>query len=1233
MRTALLLLTLAAPIVAAAQVNLIPYGDCEYLAGSTAALPVWNRMGEPVACDQWRVCTDQPAGGQVCVTTESAQEFVLGAESRGGKLVAVAKVRAAQADTPVVLRVASYDRWVRKDQRQTFKAGPQWQEVRLEVKEVISGPCEIGLRAEQAGGAIFVDDLALLAETGPANPMAEEQRIEPPALDLLKLQEYRGQGKSRSGRVPLTINAPENMGLGALSAGIPFAKGVLFSRDDVRVTAGGQPLACQADVLARWHGDGSIMALLVNLPGPFPEGDKPLALEYGPGVGSARVPSAATPPTVARTADGYAVNAARPEGFRLSTSAPGPVEVRARGVVRGTLRPVIIGLDGKPLPQVGPSTIAVERTGPVYTTFVIRSQFGAANQPQFASDLRVQVFGEGLMLCQQSLANISRDPWLTIRAAGVRLDQPLQSPAPVNRVAWRREGKLGASDTGGGAETVLEKPEEAGCLADGQLSVSVRDFLENYPCGLQNGPEGLTVWTYSPLAPPVVWTQGVGRTMEFALATGLEVPLPTYSTRRMPLLQASADWYCDSGVFGFLLPPDEKTFPIFEKRLGSLSTLGNFAWAQKDGRGLYGCFNHGDIPGDGGWGNLETMGDHELLLHHFRTLSREHFDCARLAAEHYRDVDVHHGLGFCHAHCSNHTESEEGWSHAWIQGLADIYFLTGDGRCLDVLNEVGTRLLSKEYGFTTGRDWTRPIENLVDIYNATGDKRYLDCVMGHIKVLRERQEPDKSICGAEKGSWYEDRYTCGSAFTWYGCLAMARLHQNVGDDFLKDTFLRELDLSLDVKTKGRRCLAFYPDEDVSEMKRAEEIGIFALGRGSVVFQPIGYAYRLTHDRKYLDVGMKVLAFCLMNQRGGSDASATSFMTPFLREVRAAGMGAKEEAAAFAAARDFAWEQHPRTLVNGDLELGNFRNWDIKKVPGQTFFYDKLVNVGWYLDDQVKHGGKLSLRAHSDNFSRFMSASCRMALPAGRRFRASIWVKPAPGMNPAASITTYEYDVDAKQGIALASTGKTEDGWEERAAEFMTLNRAVAVIGVSQRNGTGDVWFDDATVQELGPLYRLLTDNGLGRVQDPRREALMVKAGGTYEGNPKIDGGDAKDTGPIPFSRGSLTDGERGLKYQNVERATYSYWPQPAADLTIAFPRAHSVRQVSLFVHMGESHGTERVQLLDGKTQQVLGEVKPMNAAWYHFDGLTVNTDRLVLRFTRKPGCSYITVSEVEVWGE
>lgn len=1211
--------------MAVAEMNLLPYGDLEHCASDVA--PVWNRMGEPRGCDQWQACTDQPASGKVCLTTSSDQEFFLGGESPGGAMTVSCKVRAAQPETPVTVRFSCYDRLARKDQTESFKVGTAWQELRLPVKNAISGPCEVAVRADKPGAAIFLDDLALLTENAPVNPMREEKPIVTRPIDLLKLQAYGGKATSRSGKITLRAE-----GQGMASSGISFPKGELFDRSQVRVMAPQGPVPLQAGVLARWHGDGSIQALLLTM--PLSTGVKQYTLEYGPNVKGAIADSVAVKPL--RGGYDYAGGASRPS-FQLSRSAGGPMGITWQKISRGNLFPVILDINGQPLAQMGETTIALERSGSLRDTFVIRTRYADADgKPAFASDMRVSV-EDGRLHCQQSLTNISREPWLAIRGAGTRLSQPLAG-VPVHRVGWYRDRKLGATEYTAAGAADMADPSRAGCMADQSIGVSVRDFTENYPCGLQNAREGLTVWAWSPLAPAVAWTQGLSKTMDFVFDFDSGQP-QVYHTRNLPALHAPADWNCATGLFGYLMPPDEKTFPIFEKRLGGLATLANFAWQQKDARGLYGCFSYGDIPGDGGWANLETMGDHELLLHYFRTLSREHLDVARLAAEHYRDVDIHHGLGFCHSHCSNHTEAEEGWSHAWVQGLADVYFLTGDLRCLDALNEVGTRLMSKEYGFTTGRDWTRPIENLVDIYNATGEKRYLDCVLGHLKVLRDRQEPAKSICGAEKGSWYEDRYTCGSAFTWYGCLAMARLHQNLAgtgagpeEKLVRETLLRELELSLDVATKGKRCFNYYPDQEVSELMRAEEVGIFALGRGSVVFPPIGYAYRLTNDRKYLDIGLKVLAFCLMNQRGTSDASATSFMTAFLREAKAAGMTAKDEAAAFQAARDFAWEQHPRTFQNGDLEQGSFVNWSVKKVPGQTFFYDDLVKVGYYLDDKVSHKGKYSLRLHSDNFSRFMSVTCKVALVPARRWKVTAWVKQDEGMNPGVGFAIREYDTDTGLGVPMRPTGQVEGDWREYAGEFVTLVRSVGTLTCSQRNGTGDVWFDSAAVTDLGPVYKLLTDNGLTQGRAGRLEGLLVRTDGSYTTNPKIGGGDEKDEVTIPFSRGSLTDGVSKLVYQNVERSTYSYWQTPKSSVTFTLDKPHAIREVRVYIHQGEVHQTASAALVDGQGK-IIKQIEDPPAGWVVFDGLNLQADRVRLDFTRKNGGTYITLSEVEIWGE
>lgn len=1211
--------------------NVIPFGDMEAFRNLAQPLPVWNRMGEPARADEWEVSREAAASGEVCISTTSDREFVLGGECPGGSLTGRAMVRAAQRGTSVILRVSWYDRLSRRDATETFEVGTEWQAVELTAPNAISGPCELAVRAEAPGARIWVDEVALLAGSGPANPMAEEAAIQVEHADLLAIQAYDGQARPQSGAVPLHLDIPQpgRAALPVVSGGVPFPKGELFSPDEVRVMSGGREVPCQADVLARWHGDSSIQALLVSLDlgslarsgGEVPD----LVLEYGPDVRRQPVESRLT---VEKVEDGYTIST-RAMAFRLADDVPGPVDLGVSGrPAAARSAPVLLGLDGADIAGQtdGRCTVAVERRGPLLATFVVRAQHEThAGSPALATDMRITVFDGAptRLLVEQSLTNVSRRPAEVLRAAGFRFQLSETFAASEGAVSWSRDGDLGSTIRSGAATRDATERTALGwltaALGSTRLSVSVRDFAEQHPMALDLSGHEATVWMWPPDSGCAVsLSQGISQTREFAIdfAQGL----PPLHTRTRPLLLAEPEWVCASGVFGSLLPPDPETFPIFETRIGNLQTLGRFSWEAKDSGRLYGAFNYGDAPGDGGWSNLETMAAHELFLHHFRTLSREHYEAACLAAEHYRDVDIHHGLGFCHTHCSNHTTGGEGWSHSWVQGIRDLFFLTGDGRSLDVLEEIGTRLLSKEPGFTTGRDWTRPIDNLVDIYAATGDDRYLRAALANVRVLRERQEPEYSICGAEKGSWYEDRYCAGSAFTWYGCLAMANLHRNVGGDELRDTFLRELDLSLDVATKGKRSYNFFPDETVSELKRAEEIGIFALGRGSVVFPPLGYAYRITSDRKYLELGMRVLAFCLMNQRGGSDASATSFMTAFLREAMQAGIGPKEEAAAFQAARDFAWEQWPRTLVNGDLELGSFRNWDIKKVPGQGFFYDGLVKVGLYLDDEVVHRGRYALRFHSDNYSRHMSASCAAALEPGRRWRASIWVRSPEDMDPAASVQVREYDTDESRGAVLRPTGRTEDGWEERAATIATAERAVARLVLSHSNGTDDCWFDTASVEDLGPTYALLTK----------------AVGGAYRGAPKVGGGDSTLEEPIPFEKGSLTDGVSDYVYQNVPQATYSYWQEPEAELIFTLREPCRVRRVTF--HMLQhgkprSHGTARAELLDPETGNVIATVEPPADGWNEIGDLNLETDTVRIRFTRREGYSYITLSEFDIWGE
>ncbi|MCD6359840.1 MAG: hypothetical protein J7M38_03180 [Armatimonadetes bacterium] len=1188
------LLVLCASTVLAQDHEALPYGDLEYMADRPAggeALIVWARAGsDHPSLVGWNVSTEAPASGKVYIrNVDPACEFFLAGEGGGGEITGSVMLRAA-APTQATIRLSWYNRFKRTDETKSVDVTSDWQRFEITMSADRGGPLELGVKPA-AETTIYADDFSIVCPGPPGNENVEDPTpISHEPVQLAPLQDYDGDATGRSGSVELTISIPEGAEpiVPYVWGGIPFPKGEVYDRRCLRVTdARGRPVAAQFDVLSRWHGDSSLQAVLVTVPvGAGPR----LRLTWMPEAGPAGEPDVPT----GRLAE-------------LDTA----------------LQPIVTALDGARFTGDELEWNVTERSGPLCTVVCKRRRFGP-----ITVETRVTVFADSpraLVDC----CFINEGGRVAVRELGMRFsagDEPFR-----RMLHWREKEFTSAGSGAGGTHrtTLLERDS-------GRVGMSLRDQHGNHYI-LDVSRDGPVAWGWcaDPPQKAVVLSQGLARTLSFMVDLDAKGVPPEYATAKLPLLTAPAEWYCNSGVFGFLMPPDPKTFPIFESTLGSFNTLGRFSWEQKESRKLYGWFNFGDAPGDGGWSNLETEADHEIFLHWFRTLSREHFDNARLAAEHYRDVDIDHRFGYCHTHCNNHTSSGESWSHSWIQGIRDLYFLTGDGRSLAVLREVGERLLSKEPGFTTGRDWTRPIDNLVDIYQTTGDRRYLDAVLAHVKVLGERQQPDTGVCGAENGSWYHNRYEAGSAFTWYGCLAMAKLHQNVGGDELRDIFLRELDLSLDVQTKGRAAYVYLPDQEISEDERALVIGRYTLGRGSVLFPAIGYAYRLTGDEKYLRIGMDVLAHCLLNQRSGSDNSATSFITAFLREAKAAGWGPKQEAEAFARAREYSWAKHPRELVNGGFEQDAFAGWNIKKVPGQDFYRDPIVNVGYYLDSEVKLAGGRSLRIHSDNRGRVISCTTQVALPAGHRWRAGVWVRADETMNPTASYRLHSYEGLKNSGGSLRATGEERDGWHERAAEFITVGRMVLTIQVGNNRGTGDVWFDEVTLEDLGELGILLTENGVGHEGREPAEGLYILTGGTYLPDQPMTG-DVDKEGPILFTEGALTDGDDGYDYSR-KPCSYAYWQRREfGEVLFDLKAEYRIDRVTLKVNCDSSrraHGTSKIELLPADSDEPIAVIEQAADGWNSFEDLDLTARKVRLRLHRLDNRTYITIAEVEIWGK
>ncbi len=1206
-RVIIIVVVAALVLQAAVAHEALPWGDLEYMDGAEAgseAWALWARAGEPCRATGWTIASGA-VDGSVCVRGAVAgEEFALGGEGSGSPIVGSVMLR-ADGETEATVRLSWFNRLSRVDETMTANLSDEWQRFELTVRPDASGPLELAV-APASDEPIYADAFSITCPAGPPGEQVDDGdpiRHELPRLS--GLQGHVERPADRRGTVELTVSAPGGWRspMPCATGGIPLPEGELFVRNHARVTdRDGNPVPAQLDVLARWQDDDSIQVLLVTVPASAP---RRLLLEYGPDVAPAEI----------------------------EQSEPGSMPDMQT-------RPVVLGLDGTAYVSENEGSPVVERAGPLMAVVTQRMSAGP-----LTAEIRVMAFADSTKALV-STTFINEGDAIAVRGLGVRMNRegagmvmmatgdgmmPLQGGQSLS---WG----IGPSRSGVRAWGCPPDSTPGGTLAaprDGRvLTVAVRDFAENRPGGFTATPSEITAWAWPPEAGGVLLSQGIARTFDLLIDWNAQGPPVELRTAEMPIVLAPAGWYCDSGVFGFLMPPDPQTFPIFEQTLGSLETLGRFSWERKGSGNLFGLFNYGDAPGDGGWSNLETMADHELMLHFFRTLSREHFDNARLAAEHYRDVDIDHRFGFCHTHCNNHTSSGESWSHSWIQGIRDHYLLTGDARSLAVLREVGERLLQKEPGFTTGRDWTRAIDNLVDIYQATGDDRYLEATLAHIEVLRERQDPEAAICGAEKGSWYENRYSSGSAFTWYGCLAMAKLHRTVGGEELAETFLRELDLSLDVERKGKSAWIFPQDAEISEDRRAQEIGIYALGRGSVLFPALAHAYRITRDEEYLRLGMNVLAHCLLNQRGGSDASATSFITAFLREAKAAGYGPEQEREAFERAREFSWAQHPRELTNGGFEQPNFAHWDIKKPPGQDHYEDPVVNVGYYYDAEVAIEGERSLRIHSGNRTRYIRVNNQVALEGPRRWRLIGWVRADETMNPQIAYSLRSYDSDATAAGTLTDTGETRDGWTQRAAEFMTLGRMVLTVSLINSSGTGDAWFDGLRLEDLGPVGKLLSENGVGHEQREPDPALVIRTRGTYLPDAPMTG-DVEIDGPIPFTAGSLTDGDDSYDYQRTP-CSYAYWEhRRTGELLFDLRDTYRIERVALKVNNDPSrraHGTKLVELLPAEGDEPIATLEPEHG-WNAFEDLKLEAQKLRLRLHLMDDRTYLTVAEVQIWGD
>lgn len=168
---------------------------------------------------------------------------------------------------------------------------------------------------------------------------------------------------------------------------------------------------------------------------------------------------------------------------------------------------------------------------------------------------------------------------------------------------------------------------------------------------------------------------------------------------------------------------------------------------------------------------------------------------------------------------------------------------------------------------------------------------------------------------------------------------------------------------------------------------------------------------------------------------------------------------------------------------------------------------------------------------------------------------------------------------------------------------------------------------------------LLTDNGLANAEFTEyADAPFHQTGGAYEVNPALANAEEGRT-RYSFAEGAFTNGDPSFDYRR-EPGPYAYWQgQPQSELLINLGAVYEIDRVRLCVLNREDgpHGTDLIDVsikgdpLEFPDVLRVGKITDVADGWNEMQ-VGRRADGLRIIFSLAPGRSYITLSEVEVWG-
>ena len=545
------------------------------------------------------------------------------------------------------------------------------------------------------------------------------------------------------------------------------------------------------------------------------------------------------------------------------------------------------------------------------------------------------------------------------RAASLRPTEGNLSPDEAILLGQRSDNQFRVEQQRAGQQRTIaegERTEGWMTIEDDQVGVGVglRYMPEEYPKALRvaGTGEGVDVFLWKDLdgkrlsfkryAEVVAWEEGEGvyadgtgtaKTSEFFICfykakEGDDIPDRLRGLLTPPHVAIDPEWMAQCEVTGGFAPVDAKQFPESERMM-----TGFLDWLTRNiqlGR-WYGFFDWGDalvaweqeandwrFYGRWGWCNSEWDPRHGVWIQYLRTGRADYFRLGESMTRHSADVDTCHFhpfrpymVGGCFRHSTDHFGDEPCASHTFVDNWIDYYYLTGDLRTYEVLEEAGEFFLryrwteDPTYSFSL-RSIANVLRGLLYLYEITGESRFKERAEAVYTVVARGQNedgswhkrfqvstPDKLPNQAPYGMATEGTTLavemgtappCTNEEFWglrggrkdilspdseppirvlpieeqkgyqthYLMVGLELLHRMTGREDVAEVYRRAVD-----------WFCGYPDPLNAE---------FALGQryGGIICRHLAYAYQLTGERKYLEIGRTVLRRFIEDQDWSDD---------------------------------------------------------------------------------------------------------------------------------------------------------------------------------------------------------------------------------------------------------------------------------------------------------------------------------------------------------------------------